>query len=121
MSNFGRKLRIGLLLAVVAVAAVTFMPSTLRAQDSQTGEFRIGLNSTVFVYTNVTSQPVQIMITVCLNDNSAPALVGNVFVVPAGGCRTARMAVQANSGVGVTPSPVAAGPAVGTYQVREAL
>jgi hypothetical protein len=121
MSNFGKKLRIGLLLSAIAVAAVTSMPSTLRAQDSQTGELRIGINSTVFIYNNMTTQAVQIMITVCLSDNSAPALVGTVFVVPVGGCRTARMTVPSNSGIGVTPSPAAAGQAIGSYQVREAL
>jgi hypothetical protein len=121
MRQTAKNLQIGLVLAAISLASTTLMPTALGAQDSQNGEFKIGINSTIFVYNNVTAQPVPIMITVCLNDNSAPAVVGNVFVVPTGGCRTARMNVAANSGVGVTPSPVAAGPASGTYQVREAL
>jgi hypothetical protein len=119
MSNFCARVRIGVMAGLVSIASIAFAPGILQAQDSQTGQYTVGVNATVFIYGNLTGQPVKVLLTVCVNGNSQPALVGNVFAVQVGGCRTVTMTVAPNSSIGVTPSQAAAGPASGTYKIRE--
>jgi hypothetical protein len=119
MSKFGEKVWIGFIVGLVAVASIASMPHTLHAQDSQTGKFTVGMNATVFIFGNVASQPVRVLLTVCVDTGSQPALVGNLFAVPVGGCRTVTMTVAVNSSIGVTPSQAALGPTSGTYKIRE--
>jgi hypothetical protein len=107
------------MLALISVVSLGLVSNSVRAQDSQIGTFSVPSGSTVFIYNNLTSQNARIQLTVCVNAGSQPALVGGVFAVQVGGCRTARMVVEGDTAVGVQPSPAASGSTSGTYQVRE--
>ena len=119
MTILRKELRIGFIVALISVVSLGLVPNSVRAQDSQNGAFTVGLGAKVFIYNNLTGQNAKIQLTVCVNPGSQPALVGGVFAVQVGGCRTAKMVVEGGTAVSVEPSPAAGAATTGTYQVRE--
>lgn len=108
----------GILLGVIVILLA---PHVVQAEATHSGEFDRPLDDAFRIYSNVSSFPQTVMVTVCVDGTSADILVGGEAILSIGTHSCAGGTLRVLNGQGIVIRPLIPATVKGTFQVSVSL